>query len=175
MSSRSATVSRSPRISRTTGLTHLKRLLSKQMASCTPSGMMKAKSRIGCPATSGPRMMKARYRYLATSGLVENKKEVNYHLVLTDVHFKVSEAGRQRVIRDKRKNVHAFAVGIISTTPLGGLTGLVCVGYNPYKAGHFIRKDTGEAIAGCKHLLLTVKQCDGKNIPVVLAKFSEDE
>lgn len=30
---------------------------------------------------------------------------------LTDTEFKVSEAGRQRVIRDKKKNVHAYAKG----------------------------------------------------------------
>ena len=33
------------------------------------------------------------------------------YLWLKDVTFKVSEAGRQRVLREKRKNVHAGVVG----------------------------------------------------------------
>ena len=35
------------------------------------------------------------------------------YAVLSDVTFKVSEAGRQRVIREGKKNVHAFAEGIL--------------------------------------------------------------
>ncbi len=30
---------------------------------------------------------------------------------LTNVEFRVREAGRQRMLREKQKNVHAFAVG----------------------------------------------------------------
>ncbi len=30
---------------------------------------------------------------------------------LSDVEFRVRESGRQRMLREKRKNVHAFAVG----------------------------------------------------------------
>ncbi len=33
---------------------------------------------------------------------------------LEDVEFKVSEAGRQRLLREKRKNVHAFAIGTVA-------------------------------------------------------------
>lgn len=33
------------------------------------------------------------------------------HIVLRDVEFKVSEAGRRRVIREQRKNVHAVIRG----------------------------------------------------------------
>lgn len=32
-------------------------------------------------------------------------------IMLSEVKFKVSEAGRQRVLREKRKNVHAYCVG----------------------------------------------------------------
>lgn len=32
------------------------------------------------------------------------------------VQFSVSEASRQRVLRDKRRNVHAFAVGLLQAT-----------------------------------------------------------
>ena len=38
-----------------------------------------------------------------------------FHIVqLRDVSFKVSEAGRQRVLREKKKYVHAYAVGELS-------------------------------------------------------------
>ena len=52
--------------------------------------------------------------------------------------FKVSEAGRQRVLREKRKNVHAGVVGIWSDTSS------VCtdaVTYNPYRFDSFIYKN----------------------------------
>ena len=32
-------------------------------------------------------------------------------VLLRDVEFKVRESGRQRMIREQRRNVHAFAVG----------------------------------------------------------------
>lgn len=57
--------------------------------------------------------------------------------------FKVSEPGRQRVLREKRKNVHAFVSGrrTIASRPWSSATDLygkpVCVKYNPYKSGHF--------------------------------------
>jgi hypothetical protein len=53
---------------------------------------------------------------------------------LMDVSFKVSEAGRQRVIAKKRKNVHAFIVGtLVHDLPPTENP----VTYNPYRAGHF--------------------------------------
>ena len=33
------------------------------------------------------------------------------HVKMSDVTFKVSEAGRQRVLKEKQKNVHAYAIG----------------------------------------------------------------
>ncbi len=64
--------------------------------------------------------------------------------LLTNVVFKVSEAGRQRVLKEGRKNVHAFVVG--DWTGPKGAYGMdkndhnlpVRVAYNPYVAGHFL-------------------------------------
>lgn len=77
-------------------------------------------------------------------------------LVLAGCTFRVWESGRQRVLREKKKHVHAFACG----TPVGpagpGLAPyLVPVSYNPYKAGHFYRKDTGERVDAASLLILT--------------------
>jgi hypothetical protein len=70
-------------------------------------------------------------------------------LGLHDVKFVVSQAGRARVIREEKKNVHAFAVGIpVSPWQIHSLAAgpLRQLSYNPYKAGHFVVRDTGAKI-----------------------------
>ena len=65
-------------------------------------------------------------------------------VLLSNVTFKVSEAGRQRVIKEGRKNVHAFVVGYLVGTE--GVYGIdkntkkdlpVKVTYNPYLSPAF--------------------------------------
>ena len=67
-------------------------------------------------------------------------------VVLKDVGFKVSEAGRQRVLKELRKNVHAGVIGrLIEETPTGGRyqrQGEFT--YNPYKTNHFFEKTSGK-------------------------------
>lgn len=58
---------------------------------------------------------------------------------LTDVKFKVSEAGRQRVLAQQRKNVHAFVEGIFDHIPEKMELLKVGVTYNPYKHASFVR------------------------------------
>jgi hypothetical protein len=58
-------------------------------------------------------------------------------VTLRDVEFRVSEAGRQRTIRNKRRKVHAYAIGYLVTTEAQDTTRLKCVTYNPYRAGCF--------------------------------------
>jgi len=61
---------------------------------------------------------------------------------LVDASFVVSQAGRARVLREQKKNVHAFVVG---TIPGGLRTDMLSdrVSYNPYKAATFMRRDGG--------------------------------
>lgn len=73
----------------------------------------------------------------------ERKKEV----FLSNCSFVVRPAGRARVLRERRKHVHAFVKGEV-TTPPGDITGMTQVTYNPYLAGYFYRKDTGQAVGG---------------------------
>jgi len=54
---------------------------------------------------------------------------------LSDVRFKVSEAGRQRVLREKRKNVHAFIEGMEVDQQINQSAQKVT--YNPYKYEKF--------------------------------------
>jgi hypothetical protein len=54
---------------------------------------------------------------------------------LTSVELRVSEAGRQRAIREGRRNVHAFAVGYEAGAQLT-ITG-ERITYNPFRAPGF--------------------------------------
>ena len=94
-------------------------------------------------------------------------------VLLSLVSFKVNEKGRQRVIRDKRKNVHAGAVGRLQSASLIGdsppvisdradfvpiptetcktrfaraTASGVSISYNPYEAGFFFDRSTGDRV-----------------------------
>jgi len=88
--------------------------------------------------------------------------------------FVVHEAGRQRVLKDKQKNVHAYVKGLLLNTSgfkpykgrsIGPVYGAIhstykdkVVSYNPYKAPHFVIKGTSDKVS--KASLCTVS-CDG--------------
>jgi hypothetical protein len=65
-------------------------------------------------------------------------------IVLDNVKFVVSQAGRERVLREQRKCVHAFVRGEILETTLEKLIGFeelnqgTIVKYNPYKYNSFV-------------------------------------
>ena len=54
---------------------------------------------------------------------------------LRDVTFRVNESGRQRVLKERRKNVHAFIVGYLDNA-LARYWDIKIV-YNPYKYDSF--------------------------------------
>lgn len=60
------------------------------------------------------------------------------HITLSDAIPKVSEAGRQRVIRERKKNVHAGIVGIVESLGDMGVQAGQPVTYNPYKFSTFV-------------------------------------
>ena len=84
------------------------------------------------------------------------------NILLEDVQFRVSQAGRDRVLRERRKNVHAGAVGHV----IGDLTsypGLVdrctrSVTYNPYKYSTFVYSESQQPCAAADFALLTNRQ-----------------
>lgn len=78
-------------------------------------------------------------------------------IAIQDAEFVVQKAGREKVLKEKRKNVHAGVRGKIElVSDLDAqVHGLVEVYYNPYKADHFYIKDTGERIDKAKWVLLT--------------------
>lgn len=67
---------------------------------------------------------------------------------LADVEFRVREAGRLRMLRERRKNVHAFAVGRLvdfvhadEARCIEPMSGRVVV-YDPYRFESFVDRDT---------------------------------
>lgn len=72
-------------------------------------------------------------------------------LAMTNVTFKVSEAGRLRCLTENRKNVHAWVVGDIldvvsNQIPLGVKNHWRQARYNPRNGPHFVDSLTGESI-----------------------------
>jgi hypothetical protein len=58
---------------------------------------------------------------------------------LENVRYKVSEAGRQRVLRERTKNVHAGVVGTLSFPSIDiGPDDWTPITYNPYKYSTFV-------------------------------------
>jgi hypothetical protein len=92
---------------------------------------------------------------------VRNRKTglVMFHtdqIALDDVKFVVSEAGRQRVLKEKRKNVHAFVRGTIGKwRQAPERNGSLLVSYNPYRGPTFTH-----AIHGNKDNLMSVHAAD---------------
>ena len=66
--------------------------------------------------------------------VVEHTKEI----FLRNATFKVSEAGRQRVLKEKRKNVHAFILGERYPFVRKAFFFSYDVSYNPYKGPNFV-------------------------------------
>jgi hypothetical protein len=74
---------------------------------------------------------------------------------LTGVTFKVSAAGRARVLAKRVRAVHAWAIGTPAPMPAQAAADLVPVTYNPYRADTFTRTDTGEAVTAAALVIFT--------------------
>ena len=87
------------------------------------------------------------------NGLVIDHPEI---FIAKNVCFKVNEGGRTRVVKERRKNVHAFVVAekYDSLLPNNKTAKYLCanvskmveVTYNPYTCKSFIVKETGVEI-----------------------------
>jgi len=90
------------------------------------------------------------YSVVAMEG--ERKGRVVSHedsIHLEDVFFKVSESGRQRVLRDRVKNVHAYVVGTLVLDREKLRSFGKCdrrVTYNPYVQGNFFARKDREVV-----------------------------
>ena len=80
------------------------------------------------------------------------------YVLLRDVVGKVSEAGRQRVLAERRKNVHAGIVGQLAyamDTPIESVKLARRVTYNPYRYREFVYADDESPFGGAALAYLT--------------------
>lgn len=81
-------------------------------------------------------------------------------LMLGDCVFVVQEAGRQRVLREKRKNVHAFIRGFVADNGAMGMlasdqrTLPAKIIYNPYKHSSFVCGDESITVKGARAVVI---------------------
>ncbi len=79
-------------------------------------------------------------------------------VLLQDACGKVSQKGRERVIREQRKNVHAGIIGTLVHTGVEGYFPGLEVTYNPYKYTSFVHKDTEEVYDGSQFAYMAHKR-----------------
>ncbi len=66
---------------------------------------------------------------------------------MQSVVFKVNQSGRERVIKEGKKNVHAFVTGMLVAVNSGGdFKRDTKITYNPYKYTSFIFADTEKEV-----------------------------
>ena len=93
-------------------------------------------------------------------GLVKAHIPKNHAIGLWDCYFHVDVKGREKVLREKRKNVHAFVKGFlqdaenVSRNPQV-ITREVEVTYNPYKYETFVDKKDESFVYYADEVLLT--------------------
>lgn len=91
---------------------------------------------------------------------------INYleYAIIENGTFKVSAAGRERCLRVKKRNVHAFVTSDREPSPvtrdaIPALDRLTEVKYNPYKANTFVNSTTGAAIVHAEAVYLIDGRC----------------
>lgn len=95
------------------------------------------------------------YRPVGRGGRVAHADVV----VLDDVVFAVQPAGRARVLREMRKNVHAFVRGtLVGHEPLPSKRGWVRVVYDPYRHATFVEADTGLPVLRARRVVIEDRQ-----------------
>jgi len=94
------------------------------------------------------------------------------HVILKNAKFTVRSAGRQKVLNENKKNVHAFVVGEVVEGLGPQRVTEKLVRYNPYRGDSFTRTDTGEAVSVADYVILR-KGVDDK--PIIGAYLEWDE
>ena len=120
------------------------------------------------------------YRNLRTGTFsVKHSGKVVSHplcVFLKNVKFKVSEKGRQRVLLEKRKNVHATIQAEYIEYRNSISNNLIEVYYNPYKTKTFVIKSTGVPVHSARLVLARnnkiyiVKEEYGRNVQRAVAQ-----
>ena len=94
------------------------------------------------------------------------------HIMLRDARFLVGQAGRKKVLEEKRKNVHAGISGYIVDRVPNVPDFCTTVSYNPYKNETFINYATERSILWAPHAVLECR--DGKtNVEAVFNHYKD--
>lgn len=86
---------------------------------------------------------------------------------LVNATFKVSQAGRQRVLRERRKNVHAGVVGTMTNLPAHYSTIHIAealytpVKYNPYRFDSFVHAVNETPVHNAKRAVIATRNGRG--------------
>ena len=93
-----------------------------------------------------------------------------HYVELAKVDWVVQKGGRERVLREGKKNVHAFARGVLM-----GLNDIDCnywgynetkqVTYNPYKLDHFVDRKTEEPVRKSALVVMAGENVEGTKRP----------
>lgn len=93
----------------------------------------------------------------------DNYGKVLFHcenINLSKVKFVVREGGRDKVLKEKRKNVHAFCYGTINLECKQSVKNLIS--YNPYKANHFYYVNDSSPVYSVDQIKMQVINKRGK-------------
>lgn len=80
-------------------------------------------------------------------------------IILSNIRMCVQKGGRERVIREKWKNIHAFVSGTYEGNNYVDLKDWEVIYYNPYTTDTFINKSTGEPIFRANVAYLSKGKC----------------
>jgi len=84
-----------------------------------------------------------------TGRVIEHTNNVH----IKDAKLVVRKAGREKVLREKRKNVHAFVRGTIESC---SSCHTEQIAYNPYKYDSFVLVESKEPIFNAEHVYLNI-------------------
>ncbi|AHJ87634.1 hypothetical protein Bp8pC_204 [Bacillus phage Bp8p-C] len=91
----------------------------------------------------------------------QNEKVVCHSsiVILSDVTFKVNQKGRDKVLKENRKNVHAYVIGTLTQDVKAHIDETYREAtYNPYKFNSFIDKETHQPISTANTVILKDKR-----------------
>lgn len=86
---------------------------------------------------------------MVTNRIIAHADELH----LQNVEFRISQKGRERVLREKKKYVHAGAYGKCEHFNVDSLDKFVRISYNPYKNSTFVDGE-GNPVISSRFVLL---------------------
>jgi hypothetical protein len=91
-------------------------------------------------------------------------------ITILDPKFVVRKAGRERVLRERKKNVHAFVRGeLMGYEDMAHEPELYSsVTYNPYKYSSFVNKHTEETVDNAHVAVLSTSSDEGTTMRALL-------